>query len=60
MIADKTVYSSRYLDVGALVISLQDAPDRRGYYRIAGSRVKSSSLTSVSKIRLAAMLAAVS
>src|SRR3954447_24630893 len=47
VIADKTVYSSRYLDVGALVISLQDAEDGRGYYLIAGSRVKSSSLTSV-------------
>ena len=47
MIADKTIYASRYLDVGALVISLHDAADGRGYYLVAGSRVKSSQLTGV-------------
>jgi hypothetical protein len=47
MIADKTIYASRYFDVGALVISLHDAADGRGYYLIAGSRVKSSQLTGV-------------
>jgi hypothetical protein len=45
LIADKTIYASRYFDVGALVISLQDAADGRGYYLIAGSRMKSSELT---------------
>jgi hypothetical protein len=45
VIADKTIYASRYFDSGALVISLQDAADGRGYYLIAGSRVKSSALT---------------
>ncbi|HEY7193495.1 MAG TPA: hypothetical protein VH439_07110 [Gemmatimonadales bacterium] len=46
-IADKTIYASRYFDVGALVISLQDAVDGRGYFLIAGSRMKSSDLTGV-------------
>jgi hypothetical protein len=46
-IADKTIYASRYFDVGALVISLQDAVDGRGYYLIAGSRLKSSELTDI-------------
>jgi hypothetical protein len=45
MIADKTIYSSRYVDVGALVISLHDAADGKGYYLVAGSRVKSSRLS---------------
>ena len=45
VIADKTIYASRYFDAGALVISLQDAADGRGYYLIAGSRVKSADLT---------------
>jgi hypothetical protein len=45
VIADKTIYASRYFDVGVLVISLQDAADGRGYYLIAGSRMKSSQLT---------------
>jgi hypothetical protein len=46
-IADKTIYASRYFDVGALVISLQDSVDGRGYYVIAGSRLKSSELTGI-------------
>ena len=45
MIADKTFYASRYFDVGALVLSMQDTPDGKGYYLIAGSRAKSSKLT---------------
>jgi hypothetical protein len=45
LIADKTIYASRYFDVGALVISLQDAVDGRGYYLIAGSRMKSTELS---------------
>ena len=47
VIADKTIYSTRYFEVGALVISLQDAVDGRGYYLIAGSRVRSSELTGI-------------
>ena len=47
LIADKTIYASRYFDVGALVISLQDAVDGRGYYLIAGSRMNSSELSDV-------------
>ena len=47
LIADKTIYASRYVDVGALVISLHDAADGRGYYLIAGSRAKSSQLSGV-------------
>jgi hypothetical protein len=44
LIADKTIYASRYFDVGALVISLQDATDG-GYYLLAASRLESSDLT---------------
>ena len=44
LIADKTIYASRYVDVGALVISLHDATDGKGYYLVAGSRAKSSHL----------------
>jgi len=45
LIADKTIYASRYLDVGALVISLHDAADGKGYYLVAGSRMKASQLS---------------
>lgn len=48
MIADKTFYASRYFDVAALVLSMHETPDGKGYYLIAGSRAKSSRLTSVS------------
>ena len=47
LIADKTFYASRYFDVAALVLSMQDTPDGKGYYLIAGSRAKSSKLTGV-------------
>jgi hypothetical protein len=47
VIADKTIYASRYFNVGALVISLQDTVDGRGYYLIAGSRLRSSDLTGI-------------
>jgi hypothetical protein len=47
IIADKTFYASRYFDVAALVLSMQDTPDGKGYYLIAGSRVRSSKLTGV-------------
>jgi len=43
-IADKTIYSTRYIDAGVLAIALYDAPDTNGFYAIAGSRVKSSEL----------------
>jgi hypothetical protein len=43
-IADKTIYSTRYIDAGVLAIALYDAPDANGFYAIAGSRVKSSEL----------------
>jgi hypothetical protein len=45
VIADKTIYASRYFDVGALVLSLQDSVDGRGYYLVAASRMQSSDLT---------------
>jgi hypothetical protein len=48
IIADKTFYASRYFDVAALVLSMQDTPDGKGYYLIAGSRARSSTLTGVS------------
>jgi hypothetical protein len=47
MIADKTFYASRFFDVAALVLSMQEAPDGKGYYLIAGSRARSSRLTGV-------------
>ena len=47
IIADKTFYASRYFDVAALVLSMHDAPDGKGYYLIAGSRARSSKLTGV-------------
>jgi hypothetical protein len=47
IIADKTFYASRYFDVAALVLSMQDTPDGKGYYLIAGSRARSSRLTGV-------------
>jgi hypothetical protein len=48
IIADKTLYASRYFDVAALVLSMHETPDGKGYYLIAGSRAKSSRLTGVS------------
>lgn len=47
IIADKTFYASRYFDVAALVLSMQETPDGKGYYLIAGSRARSSRLTGV-------------
>ena len=47
IIADKTFYASKLFDVGALVLSMQDTSDGKGYYLIAGSRAKSSKLTGV-------------
>lgn len=44
IIADKTIYASRYFDVAALVLSMQETADGRGYYLIAGSRARSSRL----------------
>jgi hypothetical protein len=46
-IADKNVYASRYFDAAGLAIGLYDTPDGSGYYAVAGSRMKSSSLTGV-------------
>jgi len=48
LIADKTIYASRLFDVAALVLSLQETVDGKGYYLIAGSRARSSKLTGVS------------
>ena len=45
MIADKTIYASRYFDVAALVLSMQETTDGRAYYLIAGSRARSSKLS---------------
>ena len=47
LIADKTIYASRYFDVAALVLSMQETLDGRGYYLIAASRARSSKLTGV-------------
>lgn len=47
IIADKTFYASRYFDVAALALSMQETPDGKGYYLIAGSRARSSKLTGV-------------
>jgi hypothetical protein len=47
MIADKTFYASRFFDVAALVLSMQDTADGKGYYLMAGSRARSSRLTGV-------------
>ena len=47
IIADKTFYASRYFDVAALVLSMRDTPDGKGYYLIVGSRAKSSKLSGV-------------
>ena len=47
IIADKTIYASRYFDVAALVLSMQETADGRGYYLIAGSRARSSRLEGV-------------
>jgi hypothetical protein len=47
IIADKTFYASRYFDVAALVLSMRDTPDDKGYYLIVGSRAKSSKLSGV-------------
>ena len=45
VIADKTIYASRYFDVAALVLSMQETVDGKGYYLIAGCRARSSKLT---------------
>jgi hypothetical protein len=45
IIADKAIYASRYFDVAALVLSMQDTADGKGFYLIAGSRARSSKLT---------------
>jgi hypothetical protein len=47
IIADKTIYASRYFDVAATVLSMQDSVDGKGYYLIAGSRARSSKLTGI-------------
>jgi hypothetical protein len=47
IIADKTFYASRHFDVAALVLSMHETPDGKGFYLIAGSRVKSSRLNGV-------------
>jgi hypothetical protein len=47
LIADKTIYASRYFDVAALVLSMQETLDGKGYYLIAASRARSSKLTGV-------------
>jgi hypothetical protein len=47
IIADKTIYASRCFDVAALVLSMQQTTDGKGYYLIAGSRARSSKLTGV-------------
>ena len=47
IIADKTIYASRYFDVAALVLSMQDTPDGKSYYLIAGSRIRTSKLSGV-------------
>jgi hypothetical protein len=47
IIADKTFYASRYFDVAALVLSMRETPNGKGYYLIAGSRARSSRLTGV-------------
>ena len=44
-IADKTIYSTRYIDAGVLAIGLYDAPDANGFYAVVGSRVKSGELS---------------
>lgn len=43
-IADKTIYSSRYIDAGVLAIALYDGPATDSFYAIVGSRVASSEL----------------
>jgi hypothetical protein len=47
IIADKTFYASRYFDAAAIVLSMHETPDGKGYYLIAGSRAKSSRLAGV-------------
>ena len=47
MIADKTFYASRHFDLAALVLSMHETSDGKGYYLIAGSRARSSKLTGV-------------
>ena len=46
-IADKNIYTTRYLDAGVMVIGLYDTPDGTGYYAVAGSRIKASRLGGV-------------
>ena len=43
-VADKSIYSSRFIDAGLLAIGLYDAADGSGYYAIAGTRVRASRL----------------
>jgi hypothetical protein len=45
IIVDKVVYASRVFDAGAVVLALQDAPDRQGYFVVAGGRLRSPKLT---------------
>jgi hypothetical protein len=47
IIVDKVVYASRAFDAGAIVLALQDAPDRQGYFVVAGGRLRSPKLTGV-------------
>ena len=47
LIADKTIYASRSIEAGALVLSMQPAADGRGFYLIGGARIKSSKLSGV-------------
>ena len=47
LIADKTIYASRSIDAGILVLSMQRAGDGRGFYVIGAARIKSSKLSGV-------------
>jgi hypothetical protein len=47
LIADKTIYASRSIDAGALVLSMQPAADGAGFYLIGAARIKSSKLSGV-------------
>ena len=39
LIADNTIYASRSIEAGALVLSMQPAADGRGFYRSGGARI---------------------
>ena len=43
-VADKQLYSSRYIDTGLLVLWLAPPPDGKGYYLLAGLRARSTML----------------